>query len=111
MDVTVNGEPRAILAAWQEDTLPLVLREAFGLTGARFGCGQSLCGGGVPRLGRRRIGRDRLCLRLRRPAALHSHLTAATRALRRPPIGWRPPRAEPRVPDRSGTPGHTGQRT
>ena len=44
MDVTVNGEPRAVPPTWQEDTLLFVLRKAFGLTGARFGCGQGLCG-------------------------------------------------------------------
>ena len=41
--ITVNGQPREVEA---EDDKPLlwVLREDFGLTGTKFGCGASLCG-------------------------------------------------------------------
>ena len=55
-------------------------------------------GGGVPRRGRRRIGRDRLRLRFRRPAALQPGPFAATRASRRPPIGRRSPQGGNRLP-------------
>lgn len=41
--ITVNGQPREVEA---DDDKPLlwVLREDFGLTGTKFGCGASLCG-------------------------------------------------------------------
>lgn len=41
--ITVNGQPRDVEA---DDDKPLlwVLREDFGLTGTKFGCGASLCG-------------------------------------------------------------------
>ena len=41
--ITVNGQPREVEA---DDDKPLlwVLRDDFGLTGTKFGCGASLCG-------------------------------------------------------------------
>lgn len=41
--ITVNGQPREVEA---DDDKPLlwVLREDFGLTGTKFGCGAGLCG-------------------------------------------------------------------
>lgn len=41
--ITVNGQPREVES---DDDKPLlwVLREDFGLTGTKFGCGASLCG-------------------------------------------------------------------
>lgn len=39
----INGEPRAALAG-AGDTLLSVLREEFGLTGAKRGCDQGVCG-------------------------------------------------------------------
>jgi nicotinate dehydrogenase subunit A len=43
VSLTVNGEPRTVVS--HPDTpLLYVLRNELGLTGARFGCGQGLCG-------------------------------------------------------------------
>ena len=42
--ITVNGERRAVPDGWEDEPLLHVLREAFGLVGAKFGCGVGLCG-------------------------------------------------------------------
>ena len=44
MTLTINDQPRAIDAAWRDEPLLWVLREALGLTGTKFGCGQGQCG-------------------------------------------------------------------
>ena len=41
--ITVNGQPREVDAD-EDKPLLWVLREDFGLTGTKFGCGASLCG-------------------------------------------------------------------
>lgn len=41
--LTVNGQPREVEAD-EDKPLLWVLREDFGLTGTKFGCGASLCG-------------------------------------------------------------------
>ena len=41
--ITVNGQPREVEAEGDKPLL-WVLREDFGLTGTKFGCGASLCG-------------------------------------------------------------------
>lgn len=44
MYFTLNGERRAIPSDWSDETLLSLLREHFGLIGAKFGCGVGLCG-------------------------------------------------------------------
>lgn len=43
-EITVNGKSWTVPAGWEEETLLDVLREVFGLVGAKFGCGVGLCG-------------------------------------------------------------------
>lgn len=40
----LNGQARDIPAEWSEENLLFLLREHFGLTGAKFGCGLGICG-------------------------------------------------------------------
>lgn len=42
--LTLNGAPQSIPEDWADETLLNLLREAFGLSGAKFGCGVGLCG-------------------------------------------------------------------
>lgn len=42
--LTVNGEEQRVAVFDRDEPLLYVLRESLGLTGARFGCGQGLCG-------------------------------------------------------------------
>jgi len=44
MSFTLNGESRDISSDWTEEPLLFVLREQFGLTGAKSGCGVGICG-------------------------------------------------------------------
>jgi isoquinoline 1-oxidoreductase subunit alpha len=44
MNIHVNGQTRRVPPGWEGDSLLSVLREAFGLVGAKFGCGVGLCG-------------------------------------------------------------------
>lgn len=44
MSFILNDQPREIPAGWADEPLLFVLREAFGLVGAKFGCGAGLCG-------------------------------------------------------------------
>jgi isoquinoline 1-oxidoreductase subunit alpha len=44
MELKVNGALRSVPQEWQQDSLLHVLREAFGLVGAKFGCGVGHCG-------------------------------------------------------------------
>ncbi|MDP3524765.1 MAG: (2Fe-2S)-binding protein [Hoeflea sp.] len=44
MNLVLNGESREIPSDWTDEPLLDVLREHFGLTGAKFGCGVGLCG-------------------------------------------------------------------
>jgi isoquinoline 1-oxidoreductase alpha subunit len=44
MELMVNGRKRPVPEPWRDDTLLMVLREALGLVGAKFGCGQAQCG-------------------------------------------------------------------
>lgn len=44
MSFTLNGESRDIPPEWADESLLFLLREQFGLTGAKFGCGVGLCG-------------------------------------------------------------------
>lgn len=44
MFLMLNGQTRAIPPDWAEDSLLSLLRDHFGLTGAKYGCGQGLCG-------------------------------------------------------------------
>jgi isoquinoline 1-oxidoreductase subunit alpha len=44
MNLQVNGQTRVLPPEWESDSLLSVLREAFGLVGAKFGCGVGLCG-------------------------------------------------------------------
>jgi len=44
MSFTLNGERREVPADWADESLLYLLREGFGLTGAKFGCGVGLCG-------------------------------------------------------------------
>ena len=44
MNITLNGETHEIPADWADERLLFVLREHFGLVGAKFGCGVGLCG-------------------------------------------------------------------
>lgn len=44
MTFTLNGESRAIPPDWSDEPLLFLLRERFGLVGAKFGCGVGLCG-------------------------------------------------------------------
>jgi isoquinoline 1-oxidoreductase alpha subunit len=44
MSFTLNGASRETPPDWADEPLLFLLREAFGLTGAKFGCGVGLCG-------------------------------------------------------------------
>lgn len=44
MHLDVNAKRLEIDESWQDDSLLVVLREALGLTGTKFGCGVGLCG-------------------------------------------------------------------
>jgi isoquinoline 1-oxidoreductase subunit alpha len=44
MELMINGRATPIPAPWQDESLLMVLREALGLAGAKFGCGVGLCG-------------------------------------------------------------------
>jgi isoquinoline 1-oxidoreductase subunit alpha len=44
MQLNVNGQIQTVPPEWENDSLLSVLREAFGLVGAKFGCGVGLCG-------------------------------------------------------------------
>ncbi len=44
MSFTLNGDSRDIPAGWADEPLLFLLREEFGLTGAKFGCGVGICG-------------------------------------------------------------------
>lgn len=44
MRLTVNGEDQSLTEDWRDETLLEALREGLGLVGAKFGCGQGVCG-------------------------------------------------------------------
>jgi isoquinoline 1-oxidoreductase subunit alpha len=44
MSFILNGERRDVPADWADEPLLFLLRENFGLTGAKFGCGVGICG-------------------------------------------------------------------
>ena len=44
MQFTLNGERAQIPDSWREETLLSLLRESFGLSGAKYGCGVGQCG-------------------------------------------------------------------
>ena len=44
MFLTLNGAQQSIPEDWADETLLSTLREVFGLSGAKFGCGVGLCG-------------------------------------------------------------------
>lgn len=44
MEIRVNDQVRRVPAEWEAESLLHVLHEAFGLVGAKFGCGAGLCG-------------------------------------------------------------------
>lgn len=44
MSFTLNGESREIPEDWAQEPLLYLLRDHFGLTGAKYGCGVGLCG-------------------------------------------------------------------
>lgn len=44
MQIQVNHSVREVPPDWREESLLVVLREALGLTGTRFGCGAGQCG-------------------------------------------------------------------
>ena len=44
MPFVLNGENHEIPASWADDPLLFLLRDHFGLTGAKFGCGVGQCG-------------------------------------------------------------------
>lgn len=44
MEFVLNGETRELPAHWAEESLLYLLREHFGLVGAKFGCGVGICG-------------------------------------------------------------------
>jgi aerobic-type carbon monoxide dehydrogenase small subunit (CoxS/CutS family) len=44
MQIILNGERSTVPEAWTEEPLLFVLREHFGLTGAKYGCGAGFCG-------------------------------------------------------------------
>lgn len=44
MHITLNGTLKEIPTEWRDESLISVLREHFGLSGTKFGCGVGLCG-------------------------------------------------------------------
>lgn len=44
MDLLINGQPRPLPPGWEDESLLHLLREAFGLVGAKYGCGAGQCG-------------------------------------------------------------------
>jgi isoquinoline 1-oxidoreductase alpha subunit len=44
MDIQINGTVRTVPSEWRQDSLLMVLREAFGLVGTKYGCGAGQCG-------------------------------------------------------------------
>lgn len=44
LKLNVNGEDRSVPRKWGDETLLVVLREHFALTGTKYSCGTGLCG-------------------------------------------------------------------
>ncbi|MFY0662822.1 MAG: (2Fe-2S)-binding protein [Shimia sp.] len=44
MKILLNNESRVIPESWRQDTLLFLLRDHFGLVGAKLGCGEGVCG-------------------------------------------------------------------
>jgi isoquinoline 1-oxidoreductase subunit alpha len=44
MQLRLNGRTHTLPAGWQDESLLMVLREAIGLAGPKFGCGLGQCG-------------------------------------------------------------------
>jgi isoquinoline 1-oxidoreductase alpha subunit len=44
MNLQVNGHLYTLPEQWQDEALLWILRELFGLTGTKFGCGVGICG-------------------------------------------------------------------
>ncbi|WP_169569388.1 (2Fe-2S)-binding protein [Sneathiella limimaris] len=44
MRLQINGSLHTIPEAWQSERLLFILRELIGLTGAKYGCGEGICG-------------------------------------------------------------------
>lgn len=44
MELNINGKSVSIPEGWLNENLLFVLREALGLVGAKYGCGEGLCG-------------------------------------------------------------------
>lgn len=44
MQLRINDQDHMVPADWRDETLLMVLREALGLVGAKFGCGLGQCG-------------------------------------------------------------------
>ena len=44
MNISVNGKSLEVPSDWLEENLLFTLREAFGLTGTKYGCGEGVCG-------------------------------------------------------------------
>jgi len=44
MELTLNGARQRVPDAWRDETLLSTLRGYFGLVGARYSCGEGLCG-------------------------------------------------------------------
>lgn len=44
MELIINGAPHSVPGEWQDEQLLWVLRDALGLFGTKFGCGQGQCG-------------------------------------------------------------------
>jgi isoquinoline 1-oxidoreductase subunit alpha len=44
VELRINGAARTVPQEWRQDSLLQVLREAFGLVGAKYGCGVGQCG-------------------------------------------------------------------
>jgi isoquinoline 1-oxidoreductase subunit alpha len=44
VELNVNSRVLAVPIEWRDETLLMVLREVFGLVGAKYGCGVGLCG-------------------------------------------------------------------
>lgn len=44
MKILLNNESRVIPESWRQDSLLFLLRDHFGLVGAKLGCGEGVCG-------------------------------------------------------------------
>lgn len=89
MQLRINGSLHALPPGWQDESLLMVLREALGLTGTRFGCGQGQCGACTVLVDGAAAGADRLVIRAPAPGTGRPRRSPGAP---RPASGWCDPK-------------------